>query len=325
MSAPVPRQRTTWSWPADTNRPSFESNEHSMPGAFKNDQPEEPAPSASKRNQDPPKPRKHYPPRTCRICLEVVLPTFEPVPEGITSMLNPTPGVSYISSDPSLGRLIRPCKCKGSARWVHEGCLQQWRHADPAYGKRNFWECPTCRFQYRLERLTWGRWISSPVTQVLLTIGIFLFTTFLLGFIADPIIDFYLDPLDTITSIPLSGKEPLYIEEPASWPEHFLKGFASLGLMGCIKAFFAMGPWNWWNLRNVFGGRSRRGTTGRDRLENISWHLALIGVITFLYVSAAPECKLWSRLTYLGCVEMGSSLEQENAGKECRTRIRCPW
>lgn len=56
-----------------------------------------------------PNPR-HYSPRTCRICLEVVQPTFETPSEGITSMFEPTPKVAYNSEDPADGRLIRPCK-----------------------------------------------------------------------------------------------------------------------------------------------------------------------------------------------------------------------
>ena len=61
-----------------------------------------------------------------------------------------------------------------------------------------------------------------------------------------------------------------------------------MGLLGFIKVFFAMGPWQWWNLRQVgiVGGRARRrGGTGRDRLEDISWSLVFIGFVTFLYVS----------------------------------------
>ena len=104
---------------------------------------------------------RRYPPRTCRICLEVVNPTYQEPSPNIPGILNPTPTVAYISSDPQAGRLIRPCKCKGSSRFVHEGCLQQWRHADPAYGKRNYWQCPTCGFKYRLERMKWANWISS--------------------------------------------------------------------------------------------------------------------------------------------------------------------
>ena len=102
--------------------------------------------------------RRYYEPRTCRICLETVLPTFHQPSESLPGMLQGRPYVSYKSEE---GRLIRPCKCKGSSRYVHESCLQEWRHADPDYGKRNFWVCPTCGFRYRLERMQWGRWISS--------------------------------------------------------------------------------------------------------------------------------------------------------------------
>jgi hypothetical protein len=59
-------------------------------------------------NQPAPNQRR-YPPRTCRICLEVVLPTYETPADGIASVFNPAPKVSYISSDPEDGRLIRPC------------------------------------------------------------------------------------------------------------------------------------------------------------------------------------------------------------------------
>ena len=53
--------------------------------------------------------QRRYSPRTCRICLEVVLPTYETPEGGIAAAFNPTPKVSYISSDPEDGRLIRPC------------------------------------------------------------------------------------------------------------------------------------------------------------------------------------------------------------------------
>ena len=128
--------------------------------------------------------------------------------------------------------------------------------------------------------------------QLLLTVVIMLTTIFMLGFVADPIINMYLDPYDTITSsIPIVGRTSDYqfADEPAaSWAEHFAKGLASLGLLGFVKAFLAMGPWQWWNLRNsglIGGGHRRAGGTGRDRLENISWTVVMIGIFTFLYVS----------------------------------------
>jgi len=110
-------------------------------------------------------------------------------------------------------------------------------------------------------------------------------TIFVFGFIADPIINLYLDPYDTITSLPTGGPDAIHFEDDeGSWVEHFIKGLASLGLLGFVKVFFAMSPWHWWNLRQtgIIGGGRARGGTGRDRMENISWTVVIIGVVTFL-------------------------------------------
>ncbi|KAA8646902.1 E3 ubiquitin-protein ligase MARCH [Aspergillus tanneri] len=246
----------------------------------------------------PEAPKKHYPPRMCRICLDTVLPTFYPPPENIPAFLQPQARVVYESSDPELGRLLRPCKCKGSSRYVHEGCLQSWRHADPGYGKRNYWHCPTCGFQYRLERLTWARWISSTFAQFGLTLTILVFTVFLLGFVADPIINLYVDPMETIYYSEFwdtTVSDALPADRRASWFEHFVKGLASLGVLSFIKALFALSPWQWWNLRSsgvVSSGRS----TGRSRVASVSWVVILIGVMTFLW-AVYKGVRSWSRRT----------------------------
>lgn len=90
--------------------------------------------------------RRHYPARTCRICLEVVEPTFHQDTSSLSSALKSEPRVTYESEDG--GRLLRPCKCKGSQKYVHEECLGAWRMADPLQ-KRNYYECPTCRYRYQ--------------------------------------------------------------------------------------------------------------------------------------------------------------------------------
>jgi len=101
--------------------------------------------------------RTHWPPRQCRICLETVQPTFNAPSQSLPGFLQSS---NVVYEDES-GRLIRPCMCKGSSKYVHEACLQAWRHADPSYGRRNYWQCPTCGFKYRLARLGVGRFIGS--------------------------------------------------------------------------------------------------------------------------------------------------------------------
>ena len=236
--------------------------------------------------------QKRWLPRTCRICLDVVQPTFENPSEHLPRAFQSAPSVSYVSENSEDGRLLRPCKCKGSAKYVHEGCLQAWRLADPN-SKRNFWQCPTCGFRYRLDRMNWSHWVSSGITQIGLTISIFFLAMFLLGFVADPIINLYLDPYSAISTDPLSKInhkiEPVLSEDDVpSWAEHFLKGLASLGLLGFVKFVFALSPWQWWNIRSsgiVSGGGGRGGTTGRDRMASLSWVMIVLGVATFLWVS----------------------------------------
>lgn len=319
MSSIPAETRSGWSWPEEASAGPSTEQKAPLPGSFEDeewDKPEERSTASANGTNPTPNRQRHYPPRTCRICLETILPTFEPAPEGVASMLNPTPSVSYISSDPAAGRLIRPCKCSGSSRYVHEGCLQAWRHADPGYPRRNYWECPTCGFRYRLERMRWARWINSTFLPLLLTVAIMFTAVFVFGFIADPIINLYLDPLDTITSIPSGGPASLHFEDSdaASWAEHFLKGMASIGLLGVVKVFFTS-PWHWWNLRQtrVLGVGGRRGGTGRDSLEDISWTLVFVGLITFLLVSNASLASCGRLLILVGRMEMGPCLESKSA------------
>ncbi|KAK4555460.1 hypothetical protein LTR86_007212 [Recurvomyces mirabilis] len=246
--------------------------------------------------------RKHYPSRTCRICLDTILPTFHNNEDGpaaslLPEAMRPAPRVTYESPLGDGGRLIRPCKCKGSQKYVHEECLGAWRRQDPLQ-KRNFWQCPTCRYKYHLQRLTWGRWLSSTTSQIGLTLLIFVTAMFLLGFVADPIINLYLDPVETITTAGGPTGSLIYDDEPASWIEHFIKGLASLGLLGFAKFLLTLSPWHWFNMRNTglgLGGRnSGMGNNGRDRLQGLSWIAIVIGVVTVMF-AVWKGVRLWSR------------------------------
>jgi len=272
--------------------------------------PQQPRPAQSRQ--------RHYGPRTCRICLEVVQPTYEPPSENMPGIFQGAPNVTY--SSPDGGRLLRPCLCKGSQKYVHEGCLAAWRLQDPT-NKRNFWQCPTCRYNYRLTRMTWGRYLSSTASQIGLTIIIFLLATFVLGYIADPIINFYLDPYSAISS-GTTGTS-LYEDEPDTWTEHFLKGFASLGLLGFAKFFLTLSPWHWFNYRSPGILRGGRAATGRERVAQISWFTIMVGVVTVLVVSPDHDDSKTQMLTGAGGLERCPCLEPTNARESFRTCHGC--
>ncbi|KAK1972173.1 hypothetical protein LZ32DRAFT_288874 [Colletotrichum eremochloae] len=268
-----------WKWPSDLP----DGPDHLQAGEAETQQ-QQPRPEV------PPK-QKYHGPRTCRICFEVVHPTFED-PTAMGGFMGRPPRPIYKSEDPESGRLISPCKCKGSQRYVHEGCLQAWRYAD-ATATRNFFACPTCGYRYKLERLSWANRLQGTFAQILLTILIFVVSVFILGFIADPILNIWSDPIGAIADVAANVLEdiealepaPEIHEEPGTWLEHFLKGFLSLGLLGFLKTILVMTPWQWWQLRSsgILGTTSRRGGTGRARVENMNMALVFLGAATFMW------------------------------------------
>ena len=278
MGAPAPAHPSTGTSSSSTFGPSNHQTTSTPKhhSATSNAEPDPEPPQQPKR--------RTYKPRTCRICLDVVHPTTEIDESLAAGLFSSKVRVRFESEDPTLGRLVSPCKCKGTQKYVHEGCLQLWRQASPLTD-RNFWRCPTCGFEYRLSRLNYGRWLSSKLLRVGITLVVMLATIFLLGFIADPIIALWMDPLGTITDTVLSDSEPslpfLDVEdEPNTWWFHFLKGVLSLGLVGFLKTFLS--PYSLFNLR--MGGANRRRGRGRERMEAVNWTLVFIGIVTFLGV-----------------------------------------
>jgi len=125
---------------------------------------------------------------------------------------------------------------------------------------------------------------------------ILLATVFLLGFISDSILNFFLDPYGSIYGSTWEWgyrSRPTYYEfyeekqRPLTWMEHMTKGFAWLGMLSFFKVIFTS-PLRF--LSGRFWGGRRAGTRGRDRLNDTAWVIVLIGVVTFLYVSSRGTC-----------------------------------
>ena len=231
--------------------------------------------------EEPP-PQWTYPTRQCRLCFEECEATVELPPAGSTSQ---NARVRYYSAeDASLGQLISPCNCTGSARFIHEGCLDAWRKN--AAQKKHFWECNICHYQYQFSRLGWARLLENSTAHFVITSLVALFLVFIFGYIADPIINLYLDPYSaTSTSRLWDPIKVSDIGEDSGWLQHFYKGLASLGVLSFARVLFMANPWHWYNLRNsgLAHGTARPGATGQERVANISWIVLVVGILTFLY------------------------------------------
>ncbi|KAE8846013.1 hypothetical protein PTNB73_01996 [Pyrenophora teres f. teres] len=259
-----------WYWPDDVpkNEPSHATSSSTASASASQSNPSSASGAGEKQSQK--SRRTHWPPRQCRICLETVQPTFNAPSQNLPGFLQSS---NVVYEDES-GRLIRPCMCKGSSK--------------------NYWQCPTCGFKYRLARLGAGRFIGSAAAQIGLTALILISVIFVLGFVADPIINLYLDPWSFLSPWSgLSGSDYAYYyeDESSTWYEHFAKGFASMGVLGFLKVLLAS-PLSYFRI----GGGGRGRTTGRDRYEQVSWIIILIGVGTFL-AAIYKGVRVWSRRT----------------------------
>jgi hypothetical protein len=212
-----------------------------------------------------------YPTRHCRLCHDDVVPTVTVSNPSLPAPFRSTT-ITYISEDG--GKLIKPCKCKGTQRYIHEDCLAELRAKSPQ--KNAYLKCDLCGFQYNTKRLLIHDILLSWMARMLLTILLVALLMFVLGFVADPIINLYVDPFGTMAG--QNYWEPLTVDnigekaDDSWWIQHFMKGFVSVGVMGFFKAVLLANPWHFWNLRHsgLLGG-STRTTTGRDRAVNISW------------------------------------------------------
>ncbi|GAA5952073.1 hypothetical protein JCM10213_005354 [Rhodosporidiobolus nylandii] len=114
-----------------------------------------PAPSAEGPAASPPS-AQHDDSPACRICLEV--------------------------PDDSLARLLVPCRCSGTARFVHEHCLNSWRNSHSA----GFDKCTMCGAAYRFRKTRWTELAASRAWMHLLSLSVLLLFGAAVGFAAEP-------------------------------------------------------------------------------------------------------------------------------------------
>ena len=73
------------------------------------------------------------------------------------------------------GRLFRPCRCRGSARYVHAHCLNHWRAASA--NRNSFTSCDQCGYQYQVQRLRAAQFLVSELLVWVVTGSILVLST----------------------------------------------------------------------------------------------------------------------------------------------------
>ncbi|KAG0044789.1 hypothetical protein BGZ83_009938 [Gryganskiella cystojenkinii] len=80
----------------------------------------------------------------------------------------------------TLGRLISPCLCKGSMKYVHVECLNAWRERSPK--RESHYKCDTCKYSFSFRRTSMARYLAHPISTFILTLIAFAGVVFAAGF-----------------------------------------------------------------------------------------------------------------------------------------------
>jgi len=89
--------------------------------------------------------------------------------------------------EPELGRLIRPCLCKGSISHVHVKCLNIWRDSSSTA----FFSCPQCHYRYNYQRTKIMGLATNPVVVGAVTSVLFTAIVFAASFVTTSFMSFF--------------------------------------------------------------------------------------------------------------------------------------
>ena len=171
-------------------------------------------------------------------------------------------------------------------RYIHELCLRRLR--TESVRPASLWKCHQCGYKFSFNRLTVQKYLGNRLSSGVLTVFVMLVVMFFLGFVADPILNMYADPYETLV-----GHEDVWqtvaVNNPrgtlSGWAQHFTKGMVSMGLLSFLRTMI-LNPFQWWNLRNtgfVSSRMSGRSASGRERAINISWIAVAMGILSASY------------------------------------------
>jgi len=91
--------------------------------------------------------------------------------------------------DPDLGKLIKPCKCNGSIRYVHVVCLNRWRNTSTS--RSAFFQCPQCRYKYHFARTYVVGMATSPLLISFFSLNLFILLVFAASFVGSFVLRYF--------------------------------------------------------------------------------------------------------------------------------------
>eukprot|EP00434_Breviolum_minutum_P036610 symbB.v1.2.032442.t1/scaffold3895.1/size70954/9 len=155
------------------------------------------------------------------------------------------------------GRLISPCLCSGTMRFVHIECLNMWR-ASSANPQSSF-RCDQCQFKYSVQRALYANILRSALVLHTVTMVVFSGIVLLCAYVCYCIhwlqkgdgdnqlfSDDFVEQLSNVTGIGDEDKQELtsFITRMNEWTifgipfVHLMHGLTMVGLSGCNSLGF---------------------------------------------------------------------------------------
>jgi len=169
------------------------------------------------------------------------------------------------------GKLISPCKCKGSMKYVHVNCLNEWRLASA--NNTSYYQCDQCKYKYHFQRTKLANFISNKFSILLITILITYLYIFFTGFIIKTIIQ--------LKHYKIGGYKFPKIGFFNIGLEHHFYGFCAVGIYGAFKMTFSY-LFDVTTITNDLFRLTRR-RHNRDDDEITILILLVVGCIKFMY------------------------------------------
>jgi hypothetical protein len=85
-------------------------------------------------------------------------------PVGFVSLVQRMVSSCLLLNRLMIGRLISPCRCRGTMKFVHLSCLNSWRYTSP--NAKSVYQCDQCGYKYNFNRTQYAAIIGSLYTCV---------------------------------------------------------------------------------------------------------------------------------------------------------------